>query len=360
MVSVFIWNLGYAFELLSIDIENLIFWRKFQMIGVVFVPLFFSLYILKISDLEKYLRKSIVIPLAIIPLLTLILIYTNDFHFLIWDGFELLQFENIIYLSQIPEAGLFVFYAYSGIVSIVSVLILVLTARRSTGFYLGKTISLLVSVSVPLLIGGAHLFNLDAVPYFLFDSIVIAIAGMMMILSDSLLKSFDLLVVSSDIVFNDISTGILVLDKNEKIVKVSKGFLDMFGIGEIELHKQPLASVEKIEPELFEMIKNGIYAMGQFEFEFRECFFRMDSQVINDWGGNNAGMICSFQDISQIKNQSQSYLKLLEASEAIAAEPDPGKIVLSLAKQLAEISDFSLCYISEWDVKNQALGKSVV
>ena len=94
MISTAIWASGYAMEILNGSLNMKIFWGKIEYIGIVLVPVSWFGAVLQYTGNEKWLRKRNIAFLFIIPIITLILAWTNEWHHLIWKEVGLAYFNS--------------------------------------------------------------------------------------------------------------------------------------------------------------------------------------------------------------------------------------------------------------------------
>ncbi len=89
MLGVCEWSLGYAVGMASADLAAKVFWAKVQYFGIVSVPVMWLILALQYTNREKWLTRRNRVLLAIMPLLTLLLAWTNESHGLIWSDMRL-------------------------------------------------------------------------------------------------------------------------------------------------------------------------------------------------------------------------------------------------------------------------------
>ena len=109
MAGVVIWCLGYAWELAASEFSAKHFGVLIKYLGVVLVSPAFLVFVLKYSGKEDWLNLRILLLLAIEPIVALFLIWTNDYHGLMWTSIRLEDFGS--YRARISSHGL-VFYLH--------------------------------------------------------------------------------------------------------------------------------------------------------------------------------------------------------------------------------------------------------
>jgi N-terminal 7TM region of histidine kinase len=83
MIGVCIWTAGYALELSVADLPTKIFWAKLEYIGIATVPVSWLAFALQYTDREGRLTSRNLVLLSALPLVTLLLAWTNEAHGLI-------------------------------------------------------------------------------------------------------------------------------------------------------------------------------------------------------------------------------------------------------------------------------------
>jgi hypothetical protein len=88
-----------------VDFSTRIFWIKFQTVWQLPSATAIFCFVLVYAGLGRWLTRRNLILLAIPPLITLVLIVTNDYYHLIWTGFRMeeyvLKFGTANRLSQL-------------------------------------------------------------------------------------------------------------------------------------------------------------------------------------------------------------------------------------------------------------------
>ncbi|MGB9936825.1 MAG: histidine kinase N-terminal 7TM domain-containing protein [Methanobacterium sp.] len=181
MISVGIWALFSFLEFSSTDIYSKIAYAKLSYIGVATIAPFWLLFSLSYAKYEKFLKNSYILFIFIIPLIVLFLVFTNEWHGLIWP--------EIIISSNLPgniliyghNMGVWVNMVYAYFLILLGIVILFHTFINSPRKYKYQTSMLILCAAIPLtsnILYAANLFTLnglDLTPFlFVISGILIA------------------------------------------------------------------------------------------------------------------------------------------------------------------------------------------
>ena len=84
MIASTVWSLSSLLELLSITLPGKTFWLEFKYIGAASVPPLWLIFVLQYTGHEKWLTRRNLALLAAVPVVTLVIVFTNDLHHLQW------------------------------------------------------------------------------------------------------------------------------------------------------------------------------------------------------------------------------------------------------------------------------------
>jgi len=217
-LGVTIWILFYLLELITSNQELKFFWFKAKFIGIELIPPTFLLFSLLFTNRIKKINLIIIILLSIIPLISLFLIFTNEMHSLF---FKEIIFKNEILVKNGIWFWIHLFISYTFI--ILGLIFILIFRNRALLFYKKQSIIITVGVLIPLLINIINeimilsptiknYLPLNLTPPTFILSAIILFYGIYRY------DFFDINPIARDIVFDKINDGILVIDKNGKIV----------------------------------------------------------------------------------------------------------------------------------------------
>src|ERR1700690_2798365 len=130
MIAIGWWSFTYAFELASSQPSWELLWSRMEYIGIVNVPVFFLLFAIEYSGYRPKIQRWV--PLFwIIPLVTLILVWTNDFHGLIWSHITQKLIDGYYVLAIDHGTAFWVWAAFSYLCLLTGLMILIIKAISS-------------------------------------------------------------------------------------------------------------------------------------------------------------------------------------------------------------------------------------
>ena len=119
LLSIFIFSLGYLFEITASSLETAMLATRVQYIGIPFIGPLLLLFILEFCGFR--LKKRLITSILIVPLISLVLMQSYPVHHLFYQQVSLISDDGL--LSHLTVTGgvfYYIFYAYQYIMALVS------------------------------------------------------------------------------------------------------------------------------------------------------------------------------------------------------------------------------------------------
>jgi PAS domain S-box-containing protein len=315
------WLLGSALELSSVELAAKVVWDKMQFLGICIIPTGWLVYTLYYTGREGCLSARNLILLSIVPLITFLLVITNERHGLIWRDTWLDTTGRFTVKQSTYGAGLWAFTAYS-YVQILAGLGLLLSALVRTGrLYRWQAGALLLIVTLAWLINAVELL-LDRDAFHAVELTPFALAVTVPILAWAFyrLQLRDIVPVARGEVLEGMSDGVIVVDAEGRVVDLNPVAQELLHASSTEVAGRPLKEVwptaekgfpqhnAKIESE---MAMNG--AEGQRTFDVR-------ISPLTDWRGRVVCRVFVLRDITERKQAEKALEASLREKEALLQE----------------------------------------
>jgi len=228
LISVFIW----AFcQFLILFVDNF-FWivalAKLQYFGIVSTPIAWFTLSMIMLDKKSIIHRRSVLALCIIPITTLFLVITNEFHFLVWSEVEFTP-EDIIPIKVSHGSWFTVHTAYSYLLVSISSLMACISYVKGNNNLLNSKIVffaplLVVITNVIYLQKWMDVQNVDLTP--------LGFSFALLLFSWALFKKnlMQVVPIARSLLFEKIEDAILVLDQNYRIVDINTSALILFNM----------------------------------------------------------------------------------------------------------------------------------
>jgi diguanylate cyclase (GGDEF)-like protein len=300
MMCVAIWCFAAAIEAGIVGPANKIFWSKVCYIGFVFVAPLAFLFILVYSDRWKLFRPITFIVLGGISVITLILVWTNEYHGLIWSGFHPgSTAANVLIYEHGFWYWLFIFFHYS--LFTIALILLIGKIKHTSSPYRQQLIAICIATLIPALGGAIYLLRISPIPGLDWSPVSTVFTGLIFAYIIFRYKFLDLVPVARDALVEQMLDGMIVLDEQQRIIDINPSARNMLHNGKFIKIGSTLAEAV---PDLGYTINNkhnnqtlAINITGE-----KSRFIDVRYSVIN---GDMTGINCSlllFRDITKRKN----------------------------------------------------------
>lgn len=309
MGSFSVWGFFYGIELTSQTVEAMLIWSKWQYIGLVLAPSCWVVFALKYTDYDTAKKPWIYPSIFVLPVITYLIVLTNDWHHLHYRSNWLNTTGPIPILGIEKGVWYPVQVVYSYFFYFLGTFILWRRFRFANIHFKLQTRLLIVGGFFPLAINLLYQISwvkpfggLDLTPYaFLLTYIFIAVA----IIWFNLLN---LKPVARDKILEVMTRGVLVFDHRHKIIDFNSAAMALFTHPEEIKIGQTLSRLFASRPEIEKLIlsKENKTIESRYTIENKERVFRVEAIQISDWKTMVVGVLVLIDDITyQIETNEQ-------------------------------------------------------
>lgn len=251
MLGMAIWSFTYSLEIFFPTLPAKLFITKIEYIGIVSIPVFLLLFSLEFTGKSHLLSVRNRLLLWTLPLLILLLVWTNESHHLMWDMATVTEIRGIKLLDV--RFGLFFWIQviFSYILVIVTSLILIMEMIQRPGLYRIQLSFVVVGILIPWV--GSLIFvgkinpipNLDITPILFLPT---ALGLSWAVIRYRLLEIVPLEHLH---VLKNMKDGVIVVNSSERVLYINPLVESLLGRSELDVIGQPLSHIsEKYGPTL--------------------------------------------------------------------------------------------------------------
>ena len=321
MLAVAEWSLGYALELAGADVPTKLFWLNIEYLGIVIVPAAWLALALQYTGRTKWLAPRLLVLLSIEPLITLVLVWTNDIHHLIHAkvGLEINSAFTVLVITRGTWYWINVFYSFLllllGTALIVS---FIPTLMRSASVYRGQVSALCIAVLVPWVSNAVFDFGLSPLPNLDLTPLAFTIFGIAMAWSLFRFRLLDITPVARHAVVESMSDAVIVLDKYNRMTDLNPAAQRLLGHTLSELVGQPAAQVASAWPEQVERFRGATEAHEEIVLavDGTACYFDLHLSSLYHQRGSLTGRLIVLRDITERKQAMAALEQARAAAEA--------------------------------------------
>jgi N-terminal 7TM region of histidine kinase len=220
-VCIVTWNVMAGMEAAAVDLPVKVFCSTIGYVGICGVtPLFLGF---SMAYAGKEVGTGLVRGVLTwgIPAATLVLVFSNGAHHLVWTSFDWISTTRGRILIYNHGPWYWAWVAYNAAASLVAVLCLMQAAFQCRKLYLGQMLVLITGVALPWI--GVVLYLSRANPFPGLDLPTIGFAGMglLVLIGVSRFALFDVVPVARTALVERMEDGVIVLDSHDRVVDIN-------------------------------------------------------------------------------------------------------------------------------------------
>ena len=245
ILSCGIWSAGAALEYAAIRVEDKFFWLKLEYFGVLSCPVFFLLFGLKHNRMDRWLTWRTVGLLFVVPLITLVLAFTNEQHGLIWSSIELNNDGTNLAVYGHGLAFWVGVIGYAYLLMVAGTILFFRAAIRLPDLGRIQTALIIAAALAPWTANLIYVSGLSPMPGLELTPLVLVFSGTLFALDILGFRFLDLTLVAQRTLTETMLEGMVVLDTRDAIVAINPSAQRMLGVNEYAAIGQ---NVSKIFP----------------------------------------------------------------------------------------------------------------
>jgi PAS domain S-box-containing protein len=294
------WLLGYALEIAGADLATKLFWGKSQYIGITLAPMAWVVFAYYHVNQGKRPTPRKMMPLAIIPIITVLLAFTTEFHGLVWKTIDIQQSGTFSALALSYGPWFWVWSAYSYLLLLTGTVIILRSLGRIQGLYRGQTAALIIALVAPWLGNILYLAklspipNLDLTPF----AFAITVSGLAWAIFGYQLVNIS--PIARDLIVDGMVDGMIALDMRGKIADINLAAGRIIGVPISQAIGKSLADVLSPWPHIVERFREVVEASDEIvvgEGEARRQY-AIHISPLSDQKSHALGRLITIRDVN--------------------------------------------------------------
>jgi PAS domain S-box-containing protein len=237
------WSVWYNAEILLPGLSLKIWMTRIEYIGIVWVPFGWALFALAYTGRDKWLTRRWIISLTIIPILTILFAFTNDFHQLFYTSASLNNNGPISIVDASYGAAWYLNFVYAYLMMLtgtVALLVGVFTFPRAYWF---QQALLVLSPLVPWISNALYILRISPVPQLDLSPIAFTLSAAILAADIFRFRLFDITPVARSAVVDQMNIAMLVVDNQNRVVDINPAACKLLNCQSSEVLAHPVQIV---------------------------------------------------------------------------------------------------------------------
>lgn len=308
MLSNAIWSIGYGLELASNTYGLMRFFINVEYLGITTLPVNWFLFCLHLSGKDCWYKKPLNLAVLLgVSVLTVILVWTNNYHHL---HYRSIQLDNSgPFPTLILEPGIWyrIFTVYFYLLLALGSYLILKTFNKAEPIYRRQNFTIFFAALIPWLANLAYLLgfrpieNLDLTPF----AFIVAIS--LIAIAIYRFKLFDVLPVAREKVLDLIQDGYLVLDGQNRIIDCNTAFKKYLSFEQKnEIIGTSFEELFSAQMDFLQFIKSHTSGKIEITLDAHGQSFHLEANIsyLNENQLNNEATVIKFQDLTDIKREA--------------------------------------------------------
>ena len=331
MFSILIWSTADFFNLLSTTLSAKLFWDNVSYFGVAPFSIFLILFVLEYIGKGEFVNRFTIALLSIIPSITIILVWTNEYHHLIKQSIFIENISGVLALGKIYGTWFWIQFIYIYCLVLLSAVLIFYALGVGQNIYRKQTMIFFLGIFIPWI---ANFFYVSRIVIFPIDmtSISFAITGIVLFWGITREMLLDIVPTAYLAVFHEIPDSVIVLGGINQILELNHSAEDIFNVKISNIRGKKFQDIVTKWKELSDAFNAHVFDDDYQGVIFQEDkFYEITLKKIFDKKNHFMGQLIVLHDITDRKT-AEDALKQSEERFRSYVENAPEGIFISDGK----------------------------
>jgi signal transduction histidine kinase len=308
MFSNSIWSIAYGLELASSTLLQIKLLINVEYLGIASLPFNWFLFCLVLAGKEKWLRRtSNKVLITVVPLFTLLLLWTNSYHHLYYKDLTIDNSGNFPMLKVSPAVGYYLFTFYFYILLGIGNYLLIKKFSKSDAVYRKQNRAVLAGALIPWIANFAYMLGIRPMNHLDMTPFAFMIANTMIFVAIYRFELFDTLPVAREKVLELMRDGFVVLDHQNRIIDYNSAFKKYTSSGmQGELIGKTISEILTDQQELSLFLEDHVSGKTEILVRTEGGIYDLEVDItfLNENKLNRNSTIIKFQDLTNLRQQA--------------------------------------------------------
>ncbi len=302
MLGVTFWAVTEMFAL-SQTWGTHLFWERVQWFAISVVPLLFFLFIADFTGYDSALSRRLLPLYFVVPVVTVVLVWTNPAHGLLWtDPFHVAA-GGVVTLDQTFGPWFWVYFVYAYSLLVVGFVLLLRLVAVSEYLYFDQSVLIVVGILAPLAGNAARVFGLTPLPGLDLTPYGFAVTGVAFGNALFRYRLFDLLPATRQLgrqaALAALEDGVVIVDTDREVLYMNRAAGDILDCEPTEAIGEPADRL--VGDEHIDLAATDRLA----ELSLGERTYEVETAPVADRRGREVANTVLLYDVTERKRREQ-------------------------------------------------------
>ncbi|HEC35736.1 MAG TPA: PAS domain S-box protein [Anaerolineae bacterium] len=332
------WAATNGLEVIAADLPTKLLWANLQYLAYVSAPVVWVVMTLQYTGRERWLTRGRLIGLSIIPLLTLLLVWTNDFHNLMRQGVRLDTSGPLPVIGKIYGPWHWVHIGYSYLLLSVAFVLLLGAMMDAPPPHRGQPLALLIGLLLTMLWNGAYALGFSLIPGMDTTAVSFIPMGVMVVWGLFRHRLFDVVPVARATVVENMGEGVIVIDAQGRIADLNPAARRMLGLSAPQAVGRETREVLSAWPALQALCEGARETEAIWETEKgQQRHYHLSLSPLSDHHGHPLGRLILLRDATE---ERRVQARRMEQQRTVAILSERERLARELHDSLGQVLGF--------------------
>ena len=339
MLLTALWSGSYALEIAGTNLTTMLFWANVQSISYSFNPVLWLMMVFLFIEREHWVTRKNILLLLILPVLTVMLAWTDDLHGLMRQNVHLDTSGSFPVAAKTFGPWFWVIATYSYFLNILSEFLLGLSLRRKSALYREQSLALFIGLALVFMQNALYIFGIGPVSRYDLTPVTTGVAGLIIAWGIFRYRLFDIVPVARENIIENMTDGLIVLDAQNRIADINQKAKTIFDSPSVQAIGQETAAFFENQPAFAQICCGREKLPGELVMENDDCakMFEVSYLPLLDRRGKYNGLSIIFHDVTDRK---MAQVRLLEQQRALAMSEERERLARDLHDNLGQVFGF--------------------
>jgi HD-GYP domain-containing protein (c-di-GMP phosphodiesterase class II) len=295
-----LWIIGFLMEIVTPSLEGKVFWDAFQWWPIAAIAVAFPAFSIDYTNWRLKNPRRTWAFLCIVPAAFLLVVLGDPLHHLVIPNPRLLQDPIYPALTYDFTWVVYGFSIYCQIAALVSLFLLSRHLLKVQKIFRNQILTIVIGFSIPVIGSILIIAGVDLPPYRDFSPFTLAIGNLIIAWGLFHYHTFDILPIARDLIMDNISDLVVVLDAKDRIVDINRAALTTLETTGAKTIGQSAEKIFYRWPTLISEFNKPQNIQTELEFPSGETVihFEIKSTLLYDRRGTYIGRVFVARDIS--------------------------------------------------------------